>query len=145
MCQVPSWIETETDEIVFLQDKDVIRFHENKGTPINWNDFTGHSGIQCVYSGIEGKHKEGFPCPKEILNTMLSGKMREIIRHAENIQDFPKELSSVLAKLSTDENSHVRWRVAENPNTSKSVLAKLSTDEHWGVRWRVAENPNTSK
>ena len=143
MCEVPSWIESEGSNY-WLSDKDVIRWHEeNKpGQNINWDDFTGHSGIKKVF-GVSGWNKEGFPCPDQILNGMLSGKMNEICRHADNINSWPVEMLPVLTKLSTDEDTGVRWGVAENTNTPAEVLTKLSTDEYSGVRWRVAENTNT--
>ncbi|XGB39690.1 MAG: HEAT repeat domain-containing protein [Cyanobacteria bacterium LVE1205-1] len=49
----------------------------------------------------------------------------------------------VLVQLSTDEDSGVRWYVAQNPNTPVDVLVKLSSDEDSYVRWYVAQNPNT--
>jgi hypothetical protein len=142
MCYVPSWIESE-GKIYYLTDKDVISYHEHKkpGQKINYNDFTGHSGIKAVL-GVSGTDKENFPCPKEILDKILSGKMDNICRKAENIESWPKEMIPILAKLSQDDDYRVRWRVAENPNTPADILAKLSQDDDYHVRWGVAENPN---
>jgi hypothetical protein len=41
----------------------------------------------------------------------------------------------ILDELSRDEDSGVRWRVAENPNTSPETLDYLSKDKDWLVRY----------
>jgi len=138
MCHVPSWIKTNT-KIYFLTDKDVTKHHENTNEAINWNDYTGHSGIEKIY-GVSGNHVEGFPCPPELMNALLSNKMYQICRHAENISEFPKEMARVLEILSTDEDSDVRCNVAENVNTPIEILTILSTDKNSWVRCNVAEN-----
>lgn len=45
-----------------------------------------------------------------------------------------RTLKKILTILSTDKNSSVRCRVAENLNTPIGILKILSTDKHWGVR-----------
>ena len=54
-------------------------------------------------------------------------------------QYTPQKLLELLA---TDEDTDVRWTVAENPNTSQKTLELLANDKHYGVRIKVALNPN---
>jgi len=49
----------------------------------------------------------------------------------------------VLTILSKDEESYVRYGVADNPNTPIEILMILSKDEDYNVRYNVARNPNT--
>ena len=44
-----------------------------------------------------------------------------------------------------NENSDVRYGVAENPNTPQETLNLLATDVNYDVRCGVARNPNTSE
>jgi hypothetical protein len=47
--------------------------------------------------------------------------------------------------LATDEDSWVRFYVAQNPNTPQETLELLATDEYYYVRHWVAQNPNRTE
>jgi hypothetical protein len=78
MCQVPSWITTK-DAVLFLTDKDAIA-HK-----IDWKDATGHSAIEKVWPGCQGKQGEGLGkhTPKEVVAAIASGKMNRITAAGE--------------------------------------------------------------
>lgn len=54
------------------------------------------------------------------------------------------ESAEALAKLAKDDDSDVRFAVAENANTTAETLAKLANDNDCSVRCAVAENANTT-
>ena len=143
MCEVPSWIEAEDGKVIWLTDKDVIDHLQTQPNQICWSDWTGHTGIRKVYSRLEGKDKEGFPCPEAILKDILSGKMNRICRVAENKAKWPVEMAPILTQLSKDENYLVRKCVSRNQNTPVEILTQLSKDESWDVRECVSGNQNT--
>ena len=145
MSYVPSWI-VKGNSLFYLTDKDVVDYHnrEKPGQQINWNDFTGHSGIRQIYPGLGGEEKEGFPCPKEMLKRLLSGKMKNICRNADNIHLWPVKMLPVLTMLSDDADACVRRAVAENPICSPELLTMLAADNDDNVRGAVAEHPNCS-
>ena len=63
MCEFPSWIETETGEVYFLEDKD-LDLPQFQGLTLE--DCVGHSAILRVFPNIKGEHKEMFRCQSQV-------------------------------------------------------------------------------
>jgi hypothetical protein len=65
------------------------------------------------------------------------GKLKQVIDRSASVQE--------LIELASDENTDIRYHVAQNPSTPQSVLMKLASDKSWYVRCQVAKNPSTPR
>jgi len=79
MSDFPSWIvgdgenHREPGFIYFNTDKDL------KEHKIDYKDGVGHDAIRKVWGNIQGYEREGFPCPKEIVDAIRNGKCHKMM------------------------------------------------------------------
>ena len=73
---------------------------------------------------------------------LRDGKSRSNIR--SRVAANPSTPSETLVTLSRDEDSPVRWCVAENPSSSQTILEKFAVGDNY-LRKHVAANPSSSQ
>lgn len=133
MCDFPSWIEDEDGNIHYLTDKDInkyLRLHPDK----TWKDMIGHSAIKEVL-GVEGKHKEGFPCPplpfNEMKKMMEVGGYKTIFVNADG--DFHREDGPALEYVNGDKFWYLNGKMHREDGPA---VAYADGDKEWYLNGR---------
>jgi len=98
MCEVPSWASDKDGQRFFVRDKDVIAYCNSHRKTIEWNDWTGHTGITRMFDACRYKGEGFTECPDDILQALRNGEMDNIAAHGCNADDYPRWLMNRMAK-----------------------------------------------
>ena len=97
MCDFPSWIKTEDNEIIYLTDEDI--------RDMEGEDSIGHHAIRKVYPGLGGEDCEGFPCPPEIVKAINRGDMDKMM----HIGGYAEIYLDTKGRLHRDDGPAIVW------------------------------------